>query len=132
VDLLAASAVYWLTRRVSSSSKVRRAAGQPWLSGSSEAWAMMVARCSGGNARRTAPPDEEAAQGEGLGRRGGADEGLQAATVFGGDRGRPVNDAERLCLDPAMRIVASGRAGSTSRQARWWGLDRVTSAALSF
>jgi hypothetical protein len=34
--------------------EVQRAAEQPWGAGSSEAWAMTVARCSGGNARRAA------------------------------------------------------------------------------
>src|SRR5262245_41468071 len=56
VARLAASSAYWLTRRAASSSRLQRVVGQPCPSGSSEARATTVARCSGGNARRATRP----------------------------------------------------------------------------
>src|SRR5437763_8706186 len=76
VDRLAASAAYSLTSRAANSSRVQRVDGQPWPSGSSEARARTVARCSGGNARRSAR----------------ARRVLQAGQAVGGEAGAPQTD----------------------------------------
>ena len=53
--------------------------------------------------------------------------GLLRQSVFGRLAGyEDVNDAERLCCDPAMRWVVGDRAitGSAVRSARWAGSRR--------